>query len=149
MKKSNISSSFSSGNAGHYSAADFLKNNNIFDKPTPAYKKPAAGTPSSTWNPQAEKSVKQSRYASSGKAALDNNPFIQKGFGNMYSSSKKQQSDSISVNYSVGDRVKHKMFGEGIVKEMFSRSGDYQVTVSFDNGTQRKMMASFAKLKKI
>lgn len=149
MKKSNISSSFSSGNAGHYSAADFLKNNNIFDKPAPSYKKPAAGTPSSKWNPQTEKSVKQNRHAVSGKASLDNNPFIQKGFGNMYSSPQKKTSDSTSVNYSVGDRVKHKMFGEGIVKEMLPRSGDYQVTVSFDNGTQRKMMASFAKLKKL
>lgn len=67
----------------------------------------------------------------------------------MYSSPQKKTSDSTSVNYSVGDRVKHKMFGEGIVKEMLPRSGDYQVTVSFDNGTQRKMMASFAKLKKL
>jgi len=31
---------------------------------------------------------------------------------------------------------------------MTEHSGDYMVTVEFDNQTTRKMMASFAKLKK-
>ncbi len=139
---------YSSNATGHYSAADFLKNENIFDKPKPSYKRPS-GVQSATWNPLAEKKSKQSGHAATGKAALDNNPFIQKGFGNSMYSSAPKKSDNTSVNYSVGDRVKHKMFGEGIVKEMTPRSGDYQVTVSFDNGTERKMMSSFAKLKKL
>ena len=144
-----MTDSYSQKETGHYSAADFLKNNNIFDKPVPSYKKTSAQTPSSVWNPLAEKSAKQRMHASAGKASLDNNPLIQKGFGSSIYSSKKQSSDSTSVDYSTGDRVKHKIFGEGVVKDMISRSDDYQVTVSFDNGTERKMMASFAKLKKI
>ena len=114
-----------------YSAADFLSSG------------------SSTWSPLAEKKQMQKGHkAPVGKAMLDNNPFISKGFGNTYSSTPKKTSDT-TVNYSEGDRVKHIKFGEGTVLSMQPSSGDYQVSVEFDNGTTRKMMASFAKLKKI
>ena len=49
----------------------------------------------------------------------------------------------------MGDRVRHTRFGEGEVTALEEKGGDYQVTVTFDNGSTRRMMASFAKLKKV
>lgn len=54
-----------------------------------------------------------------------------------------------SLNYSEGDRVKHIKFGEGTVKSIKDGGKDYEVTVEFDTAGQKKMFASFAKLKKI
>lgn len=54
-----------------------------------------------------------------------------------------------SIDYAVGDRVKHMKFGEGTVLGIEDGSRDYQVTVNFDTAGQKVMMASFAKLKKV
>ena len=54
-----------------------------------------------------------------------------------------------SLDYKEGDRVHHDRFGDGTVKEIVDGARDYEVTVEFDTGGQRKMMACFAKLKKI
>ena len=43
----------------------------------------------------------------------------------------------------------HSKFGEGTVKTINGKAGDFEVCVDFDNGYTRKMIASFAKLKKI
>lgn len=53
-----------------------------------------------------------------------------------------------SVNYKVGDTVKHVKFGEGKVLEMEKSGDDYKVTVDFPSG-QRRVMASFARLEKV
>ena len=39
--------------------------------------------------------------------------------------------------------------GEGTVKEIIDGSRDYEVTVEFDKGGQKKMLAGFAKLERI
>ncbi len=54
-----------------------------------------------------------------------------------------------SLDYGPGDRVCHIKFGEGTVKEIKDGAKDYEVTVEFDTAGQKKMFASFAKLKKI
>lgn len=124
--------------AGSYSAADFLKMQPKMQQ-VPSYKKPDI----TNWNPLDEKKVKQQKHQTA-KAGLLNNPLIRKGFGNT-----SQATDSSSKpNYETGDRVSHTKFGEGVVKEMTKHSGDYMVTVAFDSGITRKMMASFAKLEK-
>lgn len=51
-----------------------------------------------------------------------------------------------SLSYSVGDRVRHIKFGEGIVQEIKSGGRDFEVTVNFDTAGVKKMFASFAKL---
>ena len=99
---------------------------------------------SSSWNPTANKSTKKSGATDLG-SLFAGNPYISKGFGKNTASSKSTS----TVNYSVGDRVSHVRFGEGTVTEMKDTGGDYQVTVAFDGDINRKMMASFAKLKKL
>ena len=54
-----------------------------------------------------------------------------------------------SLDYEVGDTVRHIKFGVGIVKEIVEGGRDYEVTVEFDKVGVKKRFASFAKLKKI
>ena len=54
-----------------------------------------------------------------------------------------------SLDYGVGDTVRHVKFGVGIVKNIVEGGRDYEVTVDFDRVGTKKMFAGFAKLKKI
>ena len=65
---------------------------------------------------------------------------IQKGISGMSSG---------SLDYQVGDRVSHMKFGEGEVLAIEEDKKDKLVTVLFDNAGQKKMLAGFAKLKKL
>lgn len=67
--------------------------------------------------------------------------------GNPY---KKQEvsAPKVSLDYGVGDTVKHLKFGVGVVTEIRSGGKDYEVTVDFEKVGVKKMFASFAKLKK-
>ena len=53
------------------------------------------------------------------------------------------------LGYGVGDRVRHVKFGEGTVAELKDGARDMEVTVQFDSGESKKMLAGFAKLVKI
>ena len=54
-----------------------------------------------------------------------------------------------SLPYKEGDRVTHIKFGDGTVKEIVDGTRDFEVTVQFDAFGEKRMFASFAKLKKI
>ncbi len=53
------------------------------------------------------------------------------------------------LGYDVGDRVRHSKFGDGEVLEIVNGGRDFEVTVLFDGPGQKKMFASFAKLRKV
>ena len=53
------------------------------------------------------------------------------------------------LQYGIGDRVTHIKFKEGTVKDIIDEGRDYEVTVEFDGAGVKKMLASFAKLKKV
>ena len=65
---------------------------------------------------------------------------IQKGISGMSSG---------NLDYQVGDRVSHMKFGEGEVLAIEEDKKDKLVTVLFDTAGQKKMLAGFAKLKKL
>jgi DNA helicase-2/ATP-dependent DNA helicase PcrA len=69
-----------------------------------------------------------------------------KGIGSL---SKGSSMANAAVDYTVGDRVRHIKFGEGIVKNMENRDGATYVTVEFDKAGVRVLSAAFAKLVKI
>ena len=73
------------------------------------------------------------------------------GFVNQNPYQKKEFSGikETTLDYQVGDTVKHIKFGIGIVNEIVSGGRDYEVTVDFENAGTKKMFASFAKLKKV
>lgn len=53
------------------------------------------------------------------------------------------------LEYTVGDKVHHIKFGDGIVTMIYEGGKDYEVTVEFEKYGIKKMFASFAKLKKV
>ncbi len=66
------------------------------------------------------------------------------GFGKTFVVEK-----AASLDYKEGDRVKHRLFGEGTVKEITDGKRDYEVTVEFEGAGVKRMLASFAKLEKL
>ncbi len=54
-----------------------------------------------------------------------------------------------SLSYSVGDRVQHVKFGEGVVADITEQKKDFEVTVDFDRAGRKRMYATFAKLEKL
>ena len=54
-----------------------------------------------------------------------------------------------SLDYAVGDTVRHIKFGVGIVEKIEDGGRDYEVTVNFEKCGVKKMFAAFAKLKKL
>lgn len=54
-----------------------------------------------------------------------------------------------TLDYEVGDTVKHIKFGVGMVTDIKTGGRDYEVTVDFDSFGVKKMFASFAKLEKL
>ncbi|MBE7020720.1 MAG: ATP-dependent DNA helicase PcrA [Ruminococcaceae bacterium] len=54
-----------------------------------------------------------------------------------------------TLTYGEGDRVNHKKFGNGTVTGILKLGADYKVTILFDSGDEKNLMATFAKLTKI
>ncbi len=103
-------------------------------------------------------------YTGRGVSGGERRSFAGKGSGknyaNPYSKTKKRSDFSAFAvkgsdmgktkpDYSVGDTVRHVKFGKGIVKDISDAGKDYQVTVEFERFGVKKMLAGFAKLKKL
>lgn len=56
---------------------------------------------------------------------------------------------NITLDYEVGDTIRHMKFGIGTVKEITPAGADYEVTVEFENAGRKKLLSTFAKLKKL
>ena len=54
-----------------------------------------------------------------------------------------------SMNLSVGDRVKHMIFGEGVIVSTKELGADTLYEINFDKVGMKKLMATFAKLEKL
>ncbi|MBP3301138.1 MAG: UvrD-helicase domain-containing protein [Clostridia bacterium] len=50
------------------------------------------------------------------------------------------------VNYAVGMRIRHKVFGEGTVKAVIPMASDCMLTVQFDTAGEKKLMTNYVKL---
>ncbi len=66
-------------------------------------------------------------------------------------SAEKKASSQAPVKdvFKTGERVKHNVFGTGSVKDVKSMGNDTMLTISFDNGQEKKVMLNFAKIEKI
>ena len=51
--------------------------------------------------------------------------------------------------FAAGDRVIHNVFGEGTVVSAKQMGNDSMLVIDFDNGQQKKLMANYAKIKKL
>lgn len=98
---------------------------------------------------------------------LDQHPLISKGFPGFQKKEQPQKSTvkpspfssyqapapsaasaSAQIDYAVGDTVSHIKFGQGTVTALEKGDKGYMVTVEFETAGKRKMLASFANLKK-
>jgi len=61
----------------------------------------------------------------------------------------KKPAQVSSETYKVGDTVRHKTFGEGVVLSASAMGNDTMLEVAFINGTTKKLMANFARLEKV
>lgn len=160
-------SNSSTASSGGVSAAEFLKHQpggsfsfgagtgSSSTRRSGSARSNTGGYGTGTWNPAMEQRTKQAGHAR-GKSGLDllaGNPMISKGFGGSYKTPSAKSSSaagtSQTLSYSEGDRVRHMRFGEGSVQKITPSGADFEVTVAFDNGNTRKMLSSFAKLKKV
>ncbi|MGN0674904.1 MAG: ATP-dependent helicase [Oscillospiraceae bacterium] len=61
----------------------------------------------------------------------------------------EQAKKNASADFSIGERVKHNVFGEGTVLSVKKISNDAMLEVAFDTVGTKKLMANFAKITKI
>jgi len=57
--------------------------------------------------------------------------------------------EKVSIDYKVGDTVKHIKFGVGQVNSIIEGGRDFEVTVEFETAGTKKMFSAFANLKKL
>ncbi len=86
------------------------------------------------WNTEKKRPVRNGYGDTSQKPA----------FGRSFTVTRAQ-----SLDYTVGDRVRHAKFGDGTVRGIQDGSRDFEVTVEFDTAGIKKMFASFAKLERL
>ena len=79
----------------------------------------------------------------------DNYSFIPSFSVNASSYVVKTEVKAFELTYGEGDRVNHKKFGDGTVTGILKLGADYKVTIRFDSGEEKNLMATFAKLTKI
>ncbi|MCM1480668.1 MAG: hypothetical protein NC085_13265, partial [Muribaculaceae bacterium] len=62
---------------------------------------------------------------------------------------KADKTKKPAADFSVGERVKHNVFGEGTVVSVKKISNDAMLEIAFDSVGTKKLMANFAKISKI
>ncbi|MHC1748879.1 MAG: DNA helicase PcrA [Cellulosilyticaceae bacterium] len=62
--------------------------------------------------------------------------------------SKIENLPKVTQEFTVGEKIKHKVFGEGKITAVEPLQDDVFVSIIFENGTEKKLSARFAKLKK-
>lgn len=62
---------------------------------------------------------------------------------------KSRASSAPTVNYTAGDTVEHKIFGQGVIVSTQKMANDTMIEVAFEKAGTKKLMANYAKLKKI
>jgi DNA helicase-2/ATP-dependent DNA helicase PcrA len=62
---------------------------------------------------------------------------------------RKKETPKVNVNYTDGERVRHKIFGEGTVIDVNPMGGDSLLEIMFDKEGTKKIMANFAGVQKI
>jgi DNA helicase-2/ATP-dependent DNA helicase PcrA len=60
-----------------------------------------------------------------------------------------REKQSAPVQLSVGDRVRHMTFGEGTLLSVTPMGGDSLLEIAFDRVGTKKIMANFARIRKV
>ena len=78
------------------------------------------------------------------KKSFGSNPSANPGFGKAF-----PMGDSSSLDYAVGDKVRHIKFGTGTIVSVVPAGSDKEITVDFERVGEKKMFASLVKMKKL
>ena len=70
-------------------------------------------------------------------------------FGQAGQTAKRTAPSAPDASYSVGDTVRHKTFGTGVILSLQPMGNDTLLEVAFDKAGTKKMMANFARLEKV
>ena len=74
-------------------------------------------------------------------------PVVKRGFSSSQPAAKKPAASSAPKEvYNIGDTVKHKVFGTGVVLSAQPVGNDTLLEIAFENSGTKKLMANFAKL---
>ena len=121
----------------------------VFDKPKgPGFGKEFTAQQAGAAPKQAGAGVRPRAIVRPKRTAVENQPYITRatqGVGDV----SIEPAGSRTLEYGVGDRVRHMRYGEGTVMKIEPGPRDSQVTVVFDEVGQKIMYAGFAKLKKM
>ena len=63
--------------------------------------------------------------------------------------SSASSAPAAEIDFSPGERIRHKKFGEGTIRAIQKFEKDAMVEILFDSGETKRLMAAFAKLEKI
>ncbi len=69
--------------------------------------------------------------------------------GRLSASARQEDQQAAAPRFQTGDKVKHQVFGQGIVVESRLVAGDEQVTVAFAGAGLKRLMASMAPMEKV
>ena len=72
-----------------------------------------------------------------------------RAFSVIVSVSGASSAKTANLDYSEGERVRHKKFGDGTIIKVQKFEKDAMLEISFDSGETKRLMAVFAKLTKI
>lgn len=68
----------------------------------------------------------------------------------MFKSARENKSEKEpNVSYSIGDRIHHRVFGEGTILKATPMSNDTLLEIAFDTKGTKKVMANYAKISKL
>ncbi len=67
----------------------------------------------------------------------------------LISQTERTENRAAAATFSVGDRVMHSVFGEGLILSIRPMAADTLLEIAFDRVGTKKLMATYAKLKKI
>ena len=87
-----------------------------------------------------------------GSAAYGNSPCrrsVSEPISAQYTASRRAAKPAENQSYAVGERVRHKVFGDGMILSVQPMGNDMLLEIAFDERGTKKIMAGFARLQKI
>ena len=66
-----------------------------------------------------------------------------------FSGAGAKKPDAAAQSYSVGETVKHKAYGTGVILSMQKMANDTMLEIAFEKVGTKKIMANYAKLEKV
>ena len=104
------------------------------------------GSSSSSYSGGTKMFSRENSYSKQASSTAPKNKASGFANGGFSSAPKKTATDSVVLDFKVGDTVEHKTFGKGMVVSAKAMGGDMLLEIAFDTCGTKKVMAKMAKL---